>query len=308
MKYISIDIETTGLDKDKHQIVEIGAVIDELGSDTPIEDLPRFRAVLIHENMTINSFCANLHRDLWPEILAAQRCVGPKNNNNNNNNTLKGVYVPKADRIDQDSSIRINVKYKPITYVVVDKYYDEAKYTHYMSPAQFEVEFHTWLRDVLPGSSEGWYTHGGGRYKNPNPIKINVAGKNPAGFDIPFIEALPNWQGLIKFCRRVFDPASHYVRDTDECLPDLQECINRAGFAKTVSHTAVDDAMDVVRLIRHVRKSTFIHIQGDVVADPDKQIAIYQPYCLRCSKRNMCEVCADDSHEVTDCTDRHISD
>ena len=261
MKYISIDIETTGLDKDKHQIVEIGAVIDELGSDTPIEDLPKFRAVLIHDEMQINAFCANLHRDLWPEILAAQ------------NEKKVGSDTP--------------LEGPPLSW------------TSYRDPRDAEFALYKWLCLNIIGKKSK---------PDMQPIKINVAGKNPAGFDIPFIEAQPNWQGLIKFRRRVFDPASHYVRDTDECLPDLQECLNRAGFAKTVSHTAVDDAMDVVRLIRHVRKSTFIHIQGDVVADPDKQIAIYQPYCLRCSKRNMCEVCADDSHEVTDCTDRHISD
>ena len=69
MHYVSIDIETTGLDPMKNQIVEIGAVIDKIGSKTPIEDLPKFRAVLIHEEMQINTFCANLHRDLWPEAL-----------------------------------------------------------------------------------------------------------------------------------------------------------------------------------------------------------------------------------------------
>lgn len=39
MKYVSIDIETTGLNPDTCQILEVAAVI-ELGDKTPVEDLP----------------------------------------------------------------------------------------------------------------------------------------------------------------------------------------------------------------------------------------------------------------------------
>jgi hypothetical protein len=42
--YVSIDTETTGLDSSKHQILEIGAVIDDWVS--PIEDLPKFRCYI----------------------------------------------------------------------------------------------------------------------------------------------------------------------------------------------------------------------------------------------------------------------
>ena len=213
MKYLSIDIETTGLDKDKNQIVEIGAVLDELGSDTLIEDLPKFRAVLIHEEMTIGAYCANLHRDLWPEILKIKRsCVGEL----------------KKDEI-----------------VISEG-------TYYCTPNRLEFVFHRWLNDIL-GLGIDYYmaTTGAIPEELLEKITINVAGKNPAGFDIPFIENLPNWQGLVRFRRRVFDPASHYARPGDECLPDHQTCLNRAGINKTVAHTAVDDALDVVRLIRH---------------------------------------------------------
>ncbi len=39
MQYVSIDIETTGLDPAKNQIVEVAAVMDSIGSDKPIEAL-----------------------------------------------------------------------------------------------------------------------------------------------------------------------------------------------------------------------------------------------------------------------------
>jgi inhibitor of KinA sporulation pathway (predicted exonuclease) len=36
----------------------------------------------------------------------------------------------------------------------------------------------------------------------------------------------------------------------DESLPNLNKCIERAGLTGEVSHDAVDDAIDVVRVIR----------------------------------------------------------
>jgi inhibitor of KinA sporulation pathway (predicted exonuclease) len=42
----------------------------------------------------------------------------------------------------------------------------------------------------------------------------------------------------------------------DESLPSLEECKKRAGFeVATVSHDALDDALDVVRLLRQQYQS-----------------------------------------------------
>ena len=42
MKYISIDIETTGLDPENCQILSIGAVIEDTLNQLPFEELPTF--------------------------------------------------------------------------------------------------------------------------------------------------------------------------------------------------------------------------------------------------------------------------
>lgn len=261
MKYVSIDIETTGLDMDKHQIVEIGAVIDELGSDIPLEDLPKFRAVLIHEDMTMGSYCANLHRDLWPEILAAKKYMGGAA-------YATGKYYKESNKISPAFSVDLT--------------------SHYLTPNLLEHYLYKWLCFIICSKDPFFPEH-----NLPAPIKINVAGKNPAGFDIPFIEALPNWQGLIKFHRRVFDPASHYALDTDKNLPDLQECLKRAGIDKVVSHTAVDDALDVVRLIRlrtHVKGENYFDLIHDGAQDAIKAFSennklkfdIASDSCIKC--------------------------
>lgn len=199
MQYVSLDIETTGLDPKKNQIVEVGAVLTSLGDTTPIEDLPKFRAVIIHEEMQMGSYCAMLHRKLWNEI-----------------SDISNIFM------DQ----------------IKEKGYAEAGDTYYCRPDKLEEVFHSWLCDTL---RQGYCDE---------DIKINVAGKNPGTFDIPFLEALPGWQGLIKFHRRVIDPAILCVLPDDEHLPDLQECLKRCGIEKTVSHTAVDDALDIVKILR----------------------------------------------------------
>lgn len=211
MRYISLDIETTGLDHEKNQIVEVGAVLDEIGGTTPIEELPKFRVVLLHDEMVMGPYCANLHKGLWDEI-----------------SNLTHPYI---------TSIK-NYKYAeqptgiPLT-------------SYYCKPDMFETLFHKWVRKnyLRPFPSDRMSD-------SPEIIEINVAGKNPGTFDIPFLKALPGWQGLVKFQRRVLDPTSHCILPDDEHIPDLQECLKRCGLESTVKHTAVDDAIDVIRVIR----------------------------------------------------------
>lgn len=210
MQYVSIDIETTGLDPHKNQIVEVGAVLDHIGNTTPVEELPVFRAVLMHEWLITDAYCAGLHRDLWPEI-----------------ETCRGLITDPLHWRAYDSGVK---DYK-------------GKKSVYIQPKHLQRALYWWLHAVmqLPHRAVA---------ETPPPIKINVAGKNAGSFDIPFLEASPGWEGIVEFRRRVIDPAVLYVKPEDEKLPDLQECLKRAGIDRLVSHTAVDDARNVVRLIR----------------------------------------------------------
>lgn len=76
---------------------------------------------------------------------------------------------------------------------------------------------------------------------------IIAAGKNVGAFDIPFIKRLAPG---IKFKHRTLDPMMLYLRPEDEVPPDLKTCAGRAGIELTKHHSAVGDALDVVRLIR----------------------------------------------------------
>lgn len=80
--------------------------------------------------------------------------------------------------------------------------------------------------------------------------RINVAGKNFTEFDKRFLKLLPDWNTL-EVGRRVIDPAGLFVDwELDSELPDLNKCIERAGLEGLVSHNAVEDAFDVIRVLR----------------------------------------------------------
>lgn len=87
-------------------------------------------------------------------------------------------------------------------------------------------------------------------YANFGDKRPTVAGKNAAGFDLPFLSQFIGWS-RIKFHHRVIDPGMMYFDPhTDDVPPDLKLCKQRAKLSEVVSHEALDDAWDVIQLVR----------------------------------------------------------
>ncbi len=187
MKYVSIDIETTGLDPKKHQIIEFAAIIDDLENQQDLSKLPTFHRVVysLDHIYTIDPYIAEMHSSLF-KLLDQLKENGGKSN-------LPFEATP--DRF-------------------------------------LATEFYEWITE------QG--------LKFP----INVAGKNFAMFDLKFLANLPNWNSIIDIHHRILDPGMLYVRYSDEKIPNLQECLKRCEFGHKVKHTAVNDARDVISLIR----------------------------------------------------------
>jgi DNA polymerase III epsilon subunit-like protein len=81
--------------------------------------------------------------------------------------------------------------------------------------------------------------------------RISIAGKNVMGFDWRFLRRLPNFEKFIQVKHRVLDPAILFWNpQTDRELPNLKTCLERAEYQGDVAHTAVEDARDVIKLIR----------------------------------------------------------
>tara|TARA_Y100000034_G_scaffold33124_2_gene40647 strand:+ start:3170 stop:3748 length:579 start_codon:yes stop_codon:yes gene_type:complete len=178
MKYVSIDIETTGLDEEICQILEIGAVVDDTSYETPIDKLPTFHCYVTHPFYQGEPYALNMHGDLFGKL----------------------CHKPEGWR-----------------------------YVSHNDVAQALLE---WL---------------GKHFED----KITVAGKNFMSLDFPFLKKLPNFDKQ-RFNHRVIDPAMRFWRPRiDTKIPNLQTCMERAGIEGEVTHTALEDAFQVIKLLRY---------------------------------------------------------
>jgi len=176
MLYCSIDIETTGLDFDKNQVLEIGCVIDNTDRTKrkPIDKLDSKRIVIYHDELVGDPFAIDLNSKLIHDIV----------------NSDIAVHKNRAG----------------------------LELIQFLS-CYFSKE-------------------------------VVVAGKNVSSFDIPFIKNLPDGND-IRFHRRSLDPTIFFIRPDDVVPPNLSECLRRIGESPSDLHTAVGDAIDVCKLIRH---------------------------------------------------------
>lgn len=186
MRYLSIDLETTGANPDTCQIIEFAAVLEDTSSpQVPVEDLPCIRLVVHHEHLSGNVAALALNAKLLQQIADA----AAKNN------------------LPPDHCLPL---------------------------------------EVLPRFAEFLDKQGVDRKRS-----LVAAGKNFASFDLPFLYQLPGYGELIRISNAVIDPALLYLDwQKDRRLPNMSACKARAGFSDHVSHTALDDARDIIRLLR----------------------------------------------------------
>lgn len=209
MRYVSIDIETTGLNPEKDQILSIGALIEDTNQPKNLEDMPKFHGVIKRNRIEGGLYAINLNRDLL-EIMNQYDCADSQEEKNDI------VHLTNMQFYNEDE-------------IVENFYYWLAK------NGMIELdETHQYLVEA-----------------EDNPIRITAAGKNFGTFDKPFLERLPKWKQLIKVNQRVLDPSILFVNwKDDEALPNLPLCKKRAGFDEVVSHNALEDAWDVIELLR----------------------------------------------------------
>ena len=196
MKYVSIDIETTGLDPETCQILQIGAVIEDTENLKDLCELPKFNCIVEHAVYSGSPFALWLNSNLL-KILGDME------------------QIKREERLDYRKE-------------------------HNILPA-----------GAVASAFNLWLMANGFESKDSGSITINAAGKNFASFDKNFLVKLPQWTSKIQMRQRIIDPAILFTDWTsDSSLPSLNTCLQRAGIPGEVSHDAVDDAIDVVRVIR----------------------------------------------------------
>lgn len=221
MKYISIDIETTGLDADFNQILSIGAVIEDTLNPLPFEELPKFHAVIKRESVYGSIFALNLNRDLIQ--------------------AMKDYSEARTQELKDEIEESFGAKFYEEDEVVEALY----QFCYRNNLVEFDPDFlnkHVKLVDGIMYPILG---------SNMKKTYLNCAGKNFAGFDKKFLEKLPRWKQVFSIRSRVLDPGILFVDwKNDESIPSLDQCKQRAGIDGVVTHNAVEDAMDVVMLLR----------------------------------------------------------
>lgn len=185
MKYLSIDIETTGLNPQTCDVLEVGAFYEDTDAMAARDRIPTFHKYIWKENYRGEPYALAMNQRIFQKILELRK------------KWLKGESCPEIT-----------------------------------TPEGLSADFGAWLE----------------RFDIQLPIVI--AGKNVAGFDIPFLNTLPAWKSF-KFHHRVLDPGMLYIDPRNDSVPpDLTECKKRAKLPEHVSHEALDDAWDVIQLIR----------------------------------------------------------
>ena len=199
MKYLSIDLETTGLDSKHNQILEFGAVLEDTNNILPLDELPTFHAYITHPygRITGDIYALNLNAGIIEKL--------------KNQKELEEQY----------------------NFVKVEDLAE--RFLFWLSQQGFEIKT----------KNEG----------QPNEYKysetLTVAGKNFSGFDKMFLNEVPNFNKLIKIRHRVIDPSILFIDwKNDNAPPSLDNCKVRAGIEGVVTHLAVDDAKDVIKLLR----------------------------------------------------------
>ena len=221
MIYISVDVETTGLEKDRYQILSIGAILEDTTKKLSFEEIPKFHAAILHKEITGSPFALNMNKSIIEAIVQ---------------------YQTAEDQDEKNDLVQMTGM-------------------HFYQEDQVVEGFYRWLFDnglidlnpLLAGQMVK--LENGKSYpaltSKMKPVTINVAGKNFASFDKHFLERLPRWQQVIRIRQRIIDPSVIFTNWTeDKAIPSLYECKQRAKIEGIVTHDALEDAWDVIQLLR----------------------------------------------------------
>lgn len=222
MKYLSIDIETTGLDSENHQILSIGVIVEDTEKKLPFEEIPKFHCAIVREEIRGGLFALNLNKNL---IELINRWDISNDSFRKEIETKNNMIFCKEDEVCK----------KLFYFLYENKMLDSSLYDFDTKKIVQIIE-----KNIYPTV-----------YNINKPSHLNVAGKNFGTFDKLFLEKLPRWKQLFKVRQRIIDPTILFTNwSEDDQLPNLTTCKERANTGGEVTHDAIDDAWDVIQLLR----------------------------------------------------------
>ena len=221
MIYISVDVETTGLEKDRYQILSIGAILEDTTKKLGFEEIPKFHAAILHNEITGSPFAINMNSKIIEAVAQYQNAEDQDEKNDI-------VHMTGMQFYQEDQ--------------VVEGFY---RWLFDNGLADFDPLLAGQMVKIENGKSYPALT------SKMKPVTINVAGKNFASFDKHFLERLPRWKQVIRVRQRIIDPSVIFTSwNEDKSMPSLYECKQRAKIQGIVTHDALEDAWDVIQLLR----------------------------------------------------------
>ncbi len=216
MIYVSIDIETTGLDPLSNNVLSIGAIIEDTTKKLPYDECPKFNAIVLNKQLQGSPRAITMNKEVISMI---------------------GEYLEGTDEVREILNSNSGYKFYEEE-EVVKEFYTFLWSNGYSSLDAPSTHINGKLTPIIDGKTK--------------PITLNVAGKNFGTFDKLFLQELPWWQKLIRTRQRVLDPAILCVDwNNDTALPSLTQCKERTNVVGIVTHNALEDAWDVIQVLRN---------------------------------------------------------
>ncbi len=79
MKYVALDIETTGLDRELDQVLQIALVVENTAKpEIPVEDLPTFEALIEYTRLSGNPIALSMNKEILDFL--GKRAKGEESN------------------------------------------------------------------------------------------------------------------------------------------------------------------------------------------------------------------------------------
>ena len=224
MIYVSLDIETTGLETDRYDVLSIGAIIEDTNRKLPFEEIPKFHAAIKRQEIVGSPFAINMNRDLISDI----------------SEYMDARTEEKRQKIEKRTGMEFLFEDE-----VVENFYYFLYVNGVFQSDEGGIDLDRpsklWKGKMVPLITS----------KTIKPAYITVAGKNFGTFDKKFLERLPRWKQLIRTRSRLLDPSILYIDwENDVDPPSLNTCKERAGISGEVSHNALEDAWDVIQVLR----------------------------------------------------------
>lgn len=222
MRYVSLDIETSGLDWEKNQILSIGLIVEDTNNQLSFDKIPKLHIGVLNEEITGSLFALNMNCDLI-QIL----------------NEYKEANKEEREKISIQTGMIFCYK-DDICWEIFKFLYVNIIDTTFKFNTNGNVVIENKI--IYPDYR---------RSTKMNKIHFTIAGKNVALFDYPYLVRLPRWEEFFKIRHRVLDPTTLYVDwKKDEVPPGLDECKVRANISGIVTHNALEDAWDVIEVLR----------------------------------------------------------